>query len=93
MLQDNHSNIFNDLATLCDAGISTFDAARRVAASHGNIKAWSSVITLLERGNTLSLALGKNKLISRYEQEVISVAEYAGRTPEGLRNISNSYDK
>jgi len=93
MIKDKHANIFYDLATLCDAGISILDAAKRVAASHSNIKAWSSVIAMLERGNKLSLALGKHGLISRYEQEVISVAEYAGRTSEGLRNISNSYDK
>jgi len=68
MLKDRQANIFNDLATLCDAGISILDAARRVAASHPNIKAWSSVIILLERGNILSLALGKKRLISRYEQ-------------------------
>jgi type II secretory pathway component PulF len=75
MLKDPHANIFNDLATLTEAGISILDAARRVAASHLQMKAWSDVITMLERGNKLSLALGKNGLISRYEQEVISVAE------------------
>ncbi len=93
MLKDKQANIFNDLATLCEAGISILNAARRVAASHPKIKAWSAVITLLERGNKLSIALGKHGLISRYEQEIISVAEYAGQVPEGLRNISNFYDK
>ncbi len=93
MLRETNSNIFNDLATLCEAGISILDAARRVAGSHPNLQAWSGVIVLLERGNRLSLALGKNGLISRYEQEVISVAEYAGRVSEGLRSISNSYEK
>lgn len=93
MLMDKQANIFNDLATLYEAGISILDAARRVAASYPKINAWSSVIAMLERGHKLSSALGKNGLISRYEQEVISVAEYAGRVSEGLRSISNSYDK
>lgn len=93
MLKDNNENLFDDLATLTEAGISILDAARRVADSHPNQKAWSNVINQLERGNRLSTSLGKNGLVSRFEQEVISVAEFAGRISEGLRNIANSYEK
>jgi len=93
MLKDSNANIFNDLATLTEAGISILDAARRVADSFPKNDAWPKVIQQLARGTRLSLALGKSGLISRYEREVISVAEFAGRVPQGLRSIANSYDK
>jgi len=93
MFKDSQANIFNDLATLTDAGISVLDAAKRIAASHPKTAKWSEVISLLEKGNSLSQSLSKSGLITRYEQEVISVAEFAGRVPHGLRTISNSYDQ
>ncbi len=89
----NKGNIFNDLATLSEAGISTLDAARRVAASYPDITAWSGVIRKLSGGHKLATALAKSGLVSPFEQEIISVAEFAGRTPQGLRGIANSYDK
>ncbi|PHS20628.1 MAG: hypothetical protein COA86_01390 [Kangiella sp.] len=93
MFKDTQSNLFNDLATLTDAGIPVLDAARRISASHPKVTEWSTVIPLLAKGNRLSLSLSKSGLITRYEQEVIAVSEHAGRVTQGLRSIAESYDK
>lgn len=93
MLNDPNTNIFNDLATLIDAGISTLDAAKKVAASHPKVTAWPLVISKLQQGNLLNRSLDKSGLINRYEQEIIAVAEHAGRLSEGLRAIASSYDR
>ncbi len=88
-----NSNIFNDLATLSEAGISNLEAARRVADSYPEIKAWPGVVKKLSIGNKLSLALNKSGLISPFEKEIIAASEFAGRTPQGLRWIATCYDK
>ena len=93
MFRDSQSNIFNDLATLTDAGISVLDAMKRVSSSHPTISEWPQVISLVEKGNKLNVALGKSGLITAYEQEIIAVSEFAGRLTFGLRQISESYDK
>ncbi|MGB0494863.1 MAG: type II secretion system F family protein, partial [Kangiellaceae bacterium] len=93
MFKDTQSNLFNDLATLTDAGIPVLDAAKRVAASHPKVNVWSQVIQSLSKGNRLSVSLSKSGLITRYEQEIIAVSEYAGRLTQGLRSIAESYDK
>jgi type II secretory pathway component PulF len=87
------SNIFDNLATLSEAGVSTLEAARRVAESHPEITAWEVVIKKLSVGNKLSLALSKAGLISNFEKEILTVSEFSGRTAEGLREIAVSYDK
>ncbi len=92
-MKKNADNIFNDLATLSEAGISTLEAARRVAQSHPDIKAWSQVVSQLSKGHSLASSLNKKGLVSDYELEIISVAEQAGRLPQGLRGIAESYDK
>lgn len=93
MFKDSQSNLFNDLATLTDAGIPVLDAAKRISASHPKIIQWSKVIPLLAKGNQLNVSLSKSGLITRYEQEVIAVSEHAGRVTQGLRSIAESYDK
>ncbi|MCF6194882.1 MAG: type II secretion system F family protein [Kangiellaceae bacterium] len=86
-------NIFRDLATLCDAGISISDAAKRVAKSHPKIKEWDLVISDLQKGSKLNVSLSKRGLITRYEQEIVSVGEFSGRLVQSLKHISESYDK
>lgn len=93
MSLNQESNIFLDLATLIGAGISILDAARRVAESYPNLTEWQLVIRSLEKGTRLSLALRKSGIISRFENEVISIAEDAGRVEQGLTYLSDSYQK
>jgi len=92
MLKNTPTALFNDLAMLTEAGIPIKDAARKVSASSPDDPAWAGVIRRLEQGCTLSAAFGKSGLISRYEQEIISIAEFSGRVSEGLRSIARSHD-
>jgi len=92
MFKDKNANVFRDLATLIEAGMPVLDAARKVAVSHQNVQLWSFVIRELEAGRKLNIALSKSKLISSYEQEIISVSEFSGRLSQGLRAIADSYD-
>jgi len=89
----NSNNIFNDLATLSESGISILDAATRVALSHPELEQWPEVITKISKGHSLARALTDTELINGFEQQVIEVAENAGRLPQGLRTIALSYDK
>lgn len=89
----HQSNIFRDLAMLCDAGISIHAAAQKVSASHPDQTAWPTVIEKLAKGRSLCDALSKSGLVTHYELEIISVAEHAGRLPQGLTNIALSYDQ
>jgi len=93
MPTDKNTNIFRDLATLLEAGISVLDAAKKVAASHPSIQIWRNVISALESGQRLNKSLAESKLICNFEQEIISVSEFSGRLPQGLRSIADSYDK
>ncbi len=93
MFVDKNANLFNDLATLCEAGISVVDAAKKINIVDANKLSWTQVISDLESGKQLNMSLAKNKLISPYEQEIIAVAEFSGRIPQGLRAIALSYDK
>jgi len=86
-------NIFRDLATLCDAGISVSDAVKRVANSHPKIKEWVLVVSDLQKGSKLNVSLSNRGLITRYEQEIVSVGEFSGRLVQSLMHISESYDK
>ena len=92
MNKDTNATIFRDLAVLTEAGISVADAARRIVAPNLNKSVWEGVVRLLERGRTLSVSLGKSGLISRDEQEIISISEFAGRLPQGLRHIAQTYE-
>jgi len=92
MPEDKNANIFRDLATLIEAGISVLDAAKKVALHHPKISAWPEVIKALASGQTLNKALATNGLISAYEKEIISLSEFSGRLPQGLQTIASAYD-
>lgn len=90
MFKDCNARLFFDLATLTEAGVSILDACKRVAVDAPQKSVWDEIIRLLEKGSRLSLALGQSGLISRYDQEIISVAEHAGRVDQALRLIANT---
>ena len=92
-MKQKNSKILNNLASLSETGISTLEIAERVASSHGTIISWARVVSRLQAGNTLSLALASSDLINPFEQQIIASAEFSGRTSEGLRVIAKSYDK
>jgi len=92
-MTSSSNNIFNDVATLSEAGIPTLDAATRVALSHPELEQWPKVITKISKGHSLASALTDTNLTNDFEQQVIEVAENAGRLPQGLRRIALSYDK
>jgi type II secretory pathway component PulF len=93
MPSNNISDIIRDLATLIEASISVIDSAKKVAASYPANQGWSRVISKLESGHQLNKALFENSLINRFEQEIISVAEFSGRLPQGLRSVADAHDK
>jgi type II secretory pathway component PulF len=84
------AKLFFDLATLTEAGISITDACKRLADDSPDRTEWLEIISLLEKGTRFSLALGQSGMINRYEQEIISIAEHAGRVEQALRQIANS---
>lgn len=93
MQQDKNNTIFHELAALSGAGITMLDAMRIVAPSPLNKTVFPDVIASLSKGDTLAKALGDSGLISRYEQEVLSVAEFSGRTEQALNWLANSHEK
>ena len=93
MPNNQNSLIFLDLATLLAAGISVLDAAKRVYQSYPQMTSWQLVIRSLEKGVKLSLALKQSGLTNRFENEVISIAEDAGRLEQGLTFLSDSHQK
>jgi len=93
MSPNNNPNIFLDLATLLSAGISILEAAKRVAGSYPNNSNWNTVIQSIENGSRFSVALRKSGIVNRFENEVISIAEEAGRIEQGLKFLSASQEK
>ena len=93
MPTNNSADIFRDLATLIEAGISVIDAAKKVALSYPSNKNWRKIISALAAGQQLNMALRSNQFISSFEQEIISVSEFSGRLPQGLRSLADSYEK
>ncbi|MFW5446655.1 MAG: type II secretion system F family protein [Methylophagaceae bacterium] len=93
MGKENNSNIFHDLAALSGAGIAMLEAAQIIASSHVGETGWPAVISCLEKGNSLAQSLGESGLINRYEQEIISVAEFTGRTEQALVWLTRSHEK
>ncbi|WP_144393600.1 type II secretion system F family protein [Pleionea sediminis] len=82
--------LFNDLATLIEAGVTPVSALKKLA--DGKDKNWQSAITHAEKGSSFSLALAKSQLVDRYETEILAISEKAGRLPEGLRKIAVEHD-
>jgi type II secretory pathway component PulF len=86
-------HFFNELATLCDAGLSVIEAAKKVLTYQTNKAAWVKVIQDLQSGKALNKALADNQFINQYEQTLLSVAETSGHLVEGLKTIGNHYAK
>lgn len=91
-MKDINTNIFRDLAVLTEAGISIADAARRMHTPQLKLAQWDKLVRALDAGRGFSDALGASGLITRDEQQVIAAAEFAGRLPQGLRQIADSYE-
>lgn len=90
MKQSKDANFLRELATLMEAGLPPATAIKELK-SHGNN--WVNVEADLNKGSKLSRSLYKHQFISRYEQEVIRIAEDAGRLPNGLRTIADSSEQ
>ncbi|MEE4244292.1 MAG: type II secretion system F family protein [Kangiellaceae bacterium] len=82
--------VLRDLATLIEAGVTPVDAVKKLLPRH---QQWQVVLTQLESGRAVSLALKKADVISQYEAELIKASEQAGRLSEGLRSISHSVEQ
>ncbi len=80
-----------DLATLIEAGIPPLAACKKLVPASNASR--TAALQLLEKGSTLSHALYTTKLISRYEKEIVDVAEQAGRLNEGLRKIADANEQ
>ncbi len=93
MPKDENSLLFIELATLTEAGISIVQAMSKVHLPPKNRLLWAGVKSQLEQGKSLAKSLGESGLISRYELEIISVSEEAGRLPEGLKMIAETSTK
>jgi type II secretory pathway component PulF len=83
--------LFRDLATLINAGISPQQALKQLTLSGNPL--WVKAENQVAKGKPLSNALYQNRLIGRYEKEILDVAEQAGRLPEGLMHIANQVEK
>ncbi len=86
------ANLFLDLATLISAGVSVSEAAKRIYTSYPNVERWPIAIAALEQGHRLSQALKKASLVSRYQMELISVSEDAGRLEQALRRLAEDVE-
>ncbi len=93
MIQIASNNIFDDLAILHSAGMNSLEAIQTIASLHQEIRVWPTIISRISQGSTLAEALGDCGLISRYEQEVIAVAEFSGRTEQALTWLARAYEK
>ncbi len=87
------NNIFHDLATLSGAGITMQEATQICASSYQDEGNWSKVAYKLSQGETLANALGQNGLITQYEQAIIAVAEFSGKTEQALNWLATSHEK
>jgi type II secretory pathway component PulF len=90
MKPSKDANFLRELATLIEAGLPPATAMQKLK-SHG--RNWIKVEAELNKGSKLGRSLYKYGFISRYEQEVVSIAEDAGRLPDGLRTIAESSEK
>jgi type II secretory pathway component PulF len=93
MRKDKNSNIFHDLAALNGAGIDMLEAVKIIASSHLKVTVWPVIISRIANGSTLAKALGDCGVINSYEQEIIAVAEFAGRTEQALSWLAKNYEK
>ncbi len=93
MIQIASNNIFDDLAILHSAGMNSLEAIQTIASSHLEITVWPSIISKISSGSTLANALGDCGIVNRYEQEIIAVAEFSGRTEQALSWLAKNYEK
>jgi len=85
----NKRRLFHDLAVLIEAGLPPAQAVKNLAVEAGQ---WQLVQADLRRGHTLSRALLCQKLISRFDAELLSISERAGRLAQALTKIAEQVE-
>ena len=93
MKKSDNAQFFFELATLLEAGVSVVEAVSKIKLPAKDALCWAGVVSRLQKGEGFSQSLGQSGLISRYELEILSVAEHAGKLPQGLHKIADSYEK